>query len=39
MASDEMNNILEDQKKKIQEDTIRKSEQLENEATKIYKKY
>lgn len=34
-----MNNILDDQKKKIQEDTVRKSEALENEATKVYKRY
>lgn len=39
IASVEMNNILQEQKNKIQEDTIRKSELLENEANKIYRKY
>lgn len=39
IASVEMNNILEEQKNRIQEETVRKSESLEHEATKIYKKY
>ena len=39
ISSVEMNNILQEQKNKIQEDTVRKSEMLENEANKIYRKY
>lgn len=39
IASVEMGNILTDQKNKIQEDTLRKSESLDHEANKVYRRY
>jgi hypothetical protein len=39
IASLEMGNILTDQKNKIQEDTLRKSDSLDNEANKVYRRY
>lgn len=39
IASLEMNNILEEQKNRIQGETIKKTETLEQEAARLYKKY
>jgi hypothetical protein len=39
IASLEMGNILQDQRNRLQQDTIRKSEALEHEAARVYKKY
>jgi hypothetical protein len=39
MASLEMGNILQDQRNRLQQDTLRKSEALEHEAARVYKKY
>lgn len=39
IASLEMGNILEDQRNRLQQDTVRKSEALEHEAARVYKKY
>lgn len=39
MASVEMGRILGEQKNRLQEDSIKKSEALENEVTKLYQKY
>lgn len=39
MASVEMGRILGEQKNRLQEDSIKKSEVLENEVTKLYQRY
>ena len=39
IASLEMNNILEDQRNRLQQDTVRKTQALEHQANKVYKRF